>query len=429
MMKKRFGIFLACCIFLISVLGAFGACGDDAEPGKDGLSAYEIYKKYHPEYTGTEEEWLETLMGNASGSPGKDGLSAYEIYKKYHPEYTGTEEEWLETLMGNASGSPGKDGLSAYEIYKKYHPEYAGTEEEWITDLVTGNLPENLCTVSFETSGGTEIPEQKVRYGGRIQEPETPRKDGYRFLGWKYQGRDWDFFGYTVSENMTFNALWTIEEAPVYTLWADTYRNALEVFVLPEGVIRFGDPKVTRICVERPEGSVVVAERVFGEEETAPRSWKFENLIHYDGAVSYKVLVTWAYDSNGDGVRNASRTDYFYANLLYDEYSTSQTAGAEEGKICSDFSILVPEADRIELVEAVLYRNGEKAESLSLTGKESVTAEALGNRYAYRAEFAEELLPEGEYTVKWRVRCRNYGGFVGVEYRKEEIIRTVALTA
>ena len=58
-----------------------------------------------------------------------------------------------------------------------------------------------------------------------------------------------------------------------------------------------------------------------------------------------------------------------------------------------------------------------------------MTAEALGSRYAYRAEFAEELLPEGEYTVKWRVLCRNYGGFVGVEYRKEEIIRTVALTA
>lgn len=391
MMKKRFGIFLACCIFLISVLGALGACGDDAEPGKDGLSAY-------------------------------------EIYKKYHPEYTGTEEEWLETLMGNASGSPGKDRLSAYEIYKKYHPEYAGTEEEWIADLVTGNLPENLCTISFETSGGTEIPEQKVRYGGRIQKPEMPKKEGYRFLGWKYKGMDWDFFGYTVSENMTFNALWTIEEAPVYTLWADTYRNALEVFVLPKGVIRFGDPKITGIRVER-SGSVLAAEKTFGEEETAPRSWKFENLIHYDGAVSYKVLVTWEYDGNGDGVRNASRTDYFYANLLYDEYSTSQTAGAEEGKICSDFSILVPESDRIELVEAVLYRNGEKAESLSLTGKESVTAEALCNRYAYRAEFAEELLPEGEYTVKWRVLCRNYGGFVGVEYRKEEIIRTVALTA
>ena len=26
------------------------------------------------------------------------GDSAFEIYKKYNPEFTGTEEEWLETI-------------------------------------------------------------------------------------------------------------------------------------------------------------------------------------------------------------------------------------------------------------------------------------------------------------------------------------------
>ena len=29
------------------------------------------------------------------------GDSAFEIYKKYHPEFTGTEEEWLESLKGD----------------------------------------------------------------------------------------------------------------------------------------------------------------------------------------------------------------------------------------------------------------------------------------------------------------------------------------
>jgi hypothetical protein len=29
------------------------------------------------------------------------GDSAFDIYKKYHPEYTGTEEEWLEILKGD----------------------------------------------------------------------------------------------------------------------------------------------------------------------------------------------------------------------------------------------------------------------------------------------------------------------------------------
>ena len=26
------------------------------------------------------------------------GESAFDIYKKYHPEYTGTEEEWLKSI-------------------------------------------------------------------------------------------------------------------------------------------------------------------------------------------------------------------------------------------------------------------------------------------------------------------------------------------
>ena len=101
-------------------------------------------------------------------------------------------------------GEPGKDGLSAYEIYKKYHPEYEGTEEEWIEDLVTGQLPEAMRTISFQTFGGTEIPDRKVAYGGRIEEPEEPEKEGYRFAGWTYRGKPWDFYGYTVSEDMRY---------------------------------------------------------------------------------------------------------------------------------------------------------------------------------------------------------------------------------
>ena len=66
------------------------------------------------------EQWLESIRGEdgvtptveidedgywvingvmtgykAVGEKGEDGLSAYEIYLKYHPEYTGTEEEWV----------------------------------------------------------------------------------------------------------------------------------------------------------------------------------------------------------------------------------------------------------------------------------------------------------------------------------------------
>ena len=38
------------------------AYGEDGADGTDGLSAYEIYVKYHPEYTGSEEEWINDFV-------------------------------------------------------------------------------------------------------------------------------------------------------------------------------------------------------------------------------------------------------------------------------------------------------------------------------------------------------------------------------
>ena len=38
------------------------AYGEDGADGTDGLSAYEIYIKYHPEYTGSEEEWINDFV-------------------------------------------------------------------------------------------------------------------------------------------------------------------------------------------------------------------------------------------------------------------------------------------------------------------------------------------------------------------------------
>ena len=42
-------------------------------------------------------------------------------------------------------------------------------------------------TVAFDTSGGTEIASQKLRYGNYIEKPEDPVRQGYEFAGW-YEG-------------------------------------------------------------------------------------------------------------------------------------------------------------------------------------------------------------------------------------------------
>lgn len=100
--------------------------GINPQPSENGLSAYEIAVKNG--FTGTEEEWLESLAG-ADGHDGADGKSAYDL--AVENGYIGTVQEWLASLAGD--GKNGADGKSAYEI--AVEQGYTGTEIEWIRSL------------------------------------------------------------------------------------------------------------------------------------------------------------------------------------------------------------------------------------------------------------------------------------------------------
>lgn len=66
-------------------------------------------------------------------------------------------------------------------------------------------------TVSFDTSGGTAIASQRLRYGNYVEEPEEPVRQGYEFAGWYYEGHEdetWDFSIGTVGGDLTLIARW-----------------------------------------------------------------------------------------------------------------------------------------------------------------------------------------------------------------------------
>lgn len=132
--------------------------------GSNGKSAYELAVENG--YTGTEQEWLESLKGiDGKDSPiigidiyegiyywtittngnktwlldndgnklkvsGVDGKTAYDL--AVEKGYKGTLEEWLESLKGS-DGQNGSDGKSAYEL--AVEKGYTGTLEEWLLSL------------------------------------------------------------------------------------------------------------------------------------------------------------------------------------------------------------------------------------------------------------------------------------------------------
>lgn len=69
--------------------------------------------------------------------------------------------------------------------------------------------PPIFYTVTFNSNGGSEISSQRVKKDGKASRPTDPEKAGYTFAGWTYQGEEWSFLQYPVTENMTLKATWT----------------------------------------------------------------------------------------------------------------------------------------------------------------------------------------------------------------------------
>ena len=172
--------------WLTSLHGEDGKDGKKGADGANGKSAFELYKESNPEYTGTLEEWLASLVGQKgdkgekgdTGEAGSDGKSAYELACEggyigtvqdwlvslkgvdgksayelaVENGYSGTETSWLASLKGEkgdkgdkgdtgATGADGIDGVdgvdgkSAYELYCEAYPEYSGTMQDWLASL------------------------------------------------------------------------------------------------------------------------------------------------------------------------------------------------------------------------------------------------------------------------------------------------------
>lgn len=70
-------------------------------------------------------------------------------------------------------------------------------------------------TISFDSTGGTEVSSQKLRYGDAITEPEAPTREDYVFDGWYYDSEGkhrFDFDSTQAERSLTLFALWSKEE-------------------------------------------------------------------------------------------------------------------------------------------------------------------------------------------------------------------------
>lgn len=73
--------------------------------------------------------------------------------------------------------------------------------------LIKGCKKDEKYTIKFDTNGGNEITEQVVQKDDKVKTPQTPTRDGYKFVGWYYEDKVFDF-NTNISSNMVIEARW-----------------------------------------------------------------------------------------------------------------------------------------------------------------------------------------------------------------------------
>ena len=120
--------------------------------------------------------------------------------------------------------------------------------------------------VSFNTNGGSIVETVKVKKNDKVLKPQDPVKEGHTFLGWYYQGQEWSFIGYSITEDITLEAKWQINQ---YTITFDT-----------DGGTQI--PSITQdygTAVEKPQDPVKEPEKyVFSHWELDGEEYEFDTI-------------------------------------------------------------------------------------------------------------------------------------------------------
>ena len=214
-----------------------GVSAVNGAEGDDGLSAYEIYIKYHPEYTGTEEEWIESLKGE-QGIQGPQGEQGIQGPQGEQGEQGPQGEQGVQGPQGEqgVQGPQGEQGVQGPQGEQGVQGPQ-GEQGEAGVSVVNAYVDENLhlwivlsngtkidagyvgieiggedtppsptsYTVTFVDYDGTELKVDTVVSGGTAVAPENPIRDGYTFIGW-------DIPFNQVTTNLTVTAQYKMNE-------------------------------------------------------------------------------------------------------------------------------------------------------------------------------------------------------------------------
>lgn len=360
--------------------------------GQNGKSAYEIAVSLG--FTGSAEEWVDSLKGN-------DGLSAYEIYLKHHPEYNKSEEEWIYELVngdlstkesftitfitgfndivvpsqivtkGSGIVEPDIESIIGYDFIGWYCDDTKWFFEGFIPtkDLtLVAKWEKTKYKVTLELDGGTIDGEETIYFtNGQEIELPTPTKDNYTFMGWYIGNEEFDYSTYPYYENIELQAKWydttnTIDAIILTDSQTGmTYRRH-ESANLPDGtVLNFGDvlPTWKEIgnkfnVTFNDEGNYIASTNNYSIE-----LWKSNNYYGVNGRNVDLIMINQQVSELANNDKLIALSDYLdlmpnYKQFLEENPSIAAQLKQADGKIYS-----TPMFDGYNYIEKTLMLNAD----------------------------------------------------------------------
>lgn len=216
--------------------GTDGADGEDGAPGADGVGIDRIektgsdgnvdtYTIYFTDgetttFTVTNAPVEEIVMVTVTFDADGGIISGYTYIELNATEVSGVYTVELES--GESIEQLPKPTKTGYRFTGWYTGDSVN-DSRWFNNLSivsdmtlyagwTEIREDIYCVVSYDSAGGSAVPAEEVIYGGKATEPEAPVKPGYDFEGWYLGSEKWSFVGYSVTEDMTLTAKWTLSE-------------------------------------------------------------------------------------------------------------------------------------------------------------------------------------------------------------------------
>ena len=167
----------------------------------------ELSKKgYHNVKFYTGQSWAANGSMNSSTLGAKNFWVAQYLYGKPETNPTG----WANTLKNNAQ-------FGAWQYTSQMR--YSGTSlQKNVLDTSTdfSNFFSARYIISFDTNGGSTLPNQTVGSLGQVKQPTNPSKTGATFSGWYSDAALTQVYDFStrISSNKTLYAKWTPSPAP-----------------------------------------------------------------------------------------------------------------------------------------------------------------------------------------------------------------------